>query len=77
MTLPQITALLRRLPMDEEGRRAAEELIAGAEAEQRELVEALRDVESWWLEKGMHEPGVHGAPACIFTVRELVAKHAS
>lgn len=43
----------------------------GAAAEIKVLQEALRAVEKWWLEDGMHRVG--GAPACIFQVRSLLA----
>ena len=37
------------------------------------LIQALTDVEEWWLGQGMKEI-VGGAPACIFTVRAILAE---
>ena len=41
--------------------------------ENRELLDVLRDVETWWLEQGMKES--LGAPLCIFRVRSVLMKH--
>lgn len=40
-----------------------------------ELIAALIEVETWWLEDGMHN-FAYGAPHCIFAIRELLDKYA-
>jgi hypothetical protein len=42
-----------------------------AEADKARLMEALIDVETWWLEQGRNN-FTYGAPHCIFTVREIL-----
>lgn len=51
-------------------------LIAAARQEHAELVAAVREVETWWLTIGMAGPfdGRLGAPACFWTVREVLAR---
>lgn len=44
---------------------------ATREPEAERMRAALREVEDWWLEDGQHK--FDGAPACIFTVREVLA----
>jgi len=40
-------------------------------AERDKMRDALKSVEDWWLEYGMHE--MNGAPSCIFQVRSALA----
>ena len=39
-----------------------------------DAIAALQAVEDWWLSLPGHQRD-HGAPACIFMVREVLARH--
>lgn len=39
-----------------------------------DAIAALQAVEDWWLSQPGHQRD-HGAPACIFMVREVLARH--